>query len=198
MKEHLILFAHPYEKSFCSSIKNAILEESVEKGVNTTVRDLYELEFEPLLSSKEIVALQKNKQYEDVLVEQELIRKADIISIIYPIWWTQMPAVLKGYLDRVFSHGFAYKAIGHHQFEGLLKGKKVFIFNTIGTTMQQSIDEGLINAMKTLLHKGVIEYVGMEVESHKYYNPFEMKEEEFETTLMDIKNIFNDFYKDNL
>ncbi|MFK5879822.1 MAG: NAD(P)H-dependent oxidoreductase [Flavobacteriaceae bacterium] len=193
MKEHLILFAHPYEDSFCSTIKNAVLAQNKENGVNTTVRDLYELNFNPLLSSKEIVALQQGQQFEDVLLEQKLINKADVIHIIYPIWWTQMPAVLKGYIDRVFSNGFAYKSIGHHQFEGLLKNKKVFVFNTIGTTMKVSIDEGLISAMKTLLHKGFIEYVGMDVSSHQYFNPFEMQKEEFETTLQEIKNTLNNF-----
>jgi NAD(P)H dehydrogenase (quinone) len=197
MSKHLILFAHPYEKSFCSSIKQAITEQNKENGIQTITRDLYKLNFAPLLSSQEIIALQQGTQFDDVLHEQKLITEADVISIIYPIWWTQMPAILKGYIDRVFSNGFAYKSVGHHQFEGLLKNKKVFIYNTIGTTMQESVDQGLIAAMKTLMHKGFIEYVGMEVSNHQYYNPFEMKKEEFETTLQTIKNHINNFNLNN-
>ena len=191
--KHLVIYAHPYEKSFCSSLKNMIIETSKAHNIHTVERDLYKMDFSPVLSADEIVALQKGEVSSDVLEEQQLITDSDLITFIYPIWWTQMPAILKGYIDRVFTHGYAYEAVGHHTFEGLLKSKRVAIYNTIGTTMKESVDQGLIDSMKKLSHTGIIEYVGMDVSLHKFINPFEIKEDEFDLILKQNKAAFKNF-----
>ena len=191
--KHLVIYAHPYEKSFCSSLKNMIIDTSKARNIETVERDLYKIHFSPVLSANEIMGLQKGEVSNDVLKEQQLITDSDLITFVYPIWWTQMPAILKGYIDRVFTHGYAYEAVGHHKFEGLLKFKRVAIFNTIGTTMKESEDQGLIDSMKNLSHSGIIEYVGMDVSLHKFIKPFEIKENEFDLTLKQNRAVFENF-----
>src|SRR5690606_40356054 len=98
------------------------------------VRDLYDLGFDPVLSPAEL------KQYEDeekaisvdVKAEQEAILWADHIIFVYPTWWWSMPAILKGYFDRVFVPGFAF-SVSEKGIEGLLKGKKAWIIQTTGS-----------------------------------------------------------------
>ncbi|MEJ1715164.1 NAD(P)H-dependent oxidoreductase, partial [Escherichia coli] len=77
------------------------------KGHEVEVRDLYEMQFQPTLGRSEMIG----GIGEDVVVEQEYLKWADVITFIYPIWWTGLPAIMKGYIDRVFSYGFAYKYV---------------------------------------------------------------------------------------
>lgn len=84
------------------------------------VRDLYAINFQPVISSSEVIG----GIGEDVVREQEFLQWAEVITLIYPIWWTGMPAIMKGYIDRVFSYGFAYKYVNGVQM-GLLKERKL-------------------------------------------------------------------------
>jgi NAD(P)H dehydrogenase (quinone) len=65
----------------------------------------------------------------------KFITQTDAITFIYPIWWTVLPAILKGHVDRVFSYGFAY-SYGEAGINKMLTGKKGFIINTHGTPQE--------------------------------------------------------------
>ena len=120
---HLILFAHFNENSFGSAIKDTILNELKAKGHNVEVRDLYKLNFNPVLTYNDMSGLRGGNIPPDILEEQKLIRWADTINIVHPIWWTGLPAILKGYFDKVFTYGFAYQYTDKGV-DGLLAGKK--------------------------------------------------------------------------
>lgn len=108
--KHLIIFTHPNNQT---SFNQAILEQTVKTGqklgVETRVRDLYALDFNPILSWEELQAAQQKITPAEIRYEQELIDQSDLITLIYPLWWMGFPAILKGYLDRILSHGVAYK-----------------------------------------------------------------------------------------
>ncbi|MCM3698648.1 NAD(P)H-dependent oxidoreductase [Paenibacillus macerans] len=133
-----IVYAHPRKESF----NHAILETSVQtlrqKGHEVIVRDLYAMEFQPVISSSEILG----GVGEDVEQEQEYLKWADVITFIYPIWWTGLPAIVKGYIERVFTYGFAYRYVNGEQ-NGLLKGKKAIIINTQGKSHAQYTASGI-------------------------------------------------------
>ncbi|PGP03311.1 NADPH dehydrogenase [Bacillus cereus] len=109
----LIIYAHPSPSSF-----NAAILEHVQKGIgetnhSVTLLDLYKEQFE---------------RYRD------LVKAADTLLFIYPIWWWGMPAILKGFIDRIFVAGFAYKYEGALP-KGLLKGKKAWVINTLDSPL---------------------------------------------------------------
>ena len=107
---HLIIFAHPNsERSFGRAIANRIEQISQEKGVNVFFRDLYEMNFNPILSHEELQNTNKGIIPEDIQQEHDFILQADLITLVYPLWWMGFPAILKGYLDRVLSHGLPIK-----------------------------------------------------------------------------------------
>lgn len=107
---HLIIFAHPNSaRSFGRAIANRIEQISQENGVNVFFRDLYEMNFNPILSHEELQNANKGIIPEDIQQEHDFILQADLITLVYPLWWMGFPSILKGYLDRVLSHGFAYK-----------------------------------------------------------------------------------------
>lgn len=159
--KHLIVYAHPRKGSLNHAILQTAVEGLQQKGHEVVVRDLYELNFQPVLSSSEM----NGDIGEDVVREQEFLEWADVITFIYPIWWTGMPAIMKGYIDRVFSYGFAYKYVKGTQM-GLLKGKKAVIINTQGKSHAEYEANGMANALRLTSDKGIFEYCGLDVMYH--------------------------------
>ncbi|WML34607.1 NAD(P)H-dependent oxidoreductase [Clostridium sp. OS1-26] len=104
---HLIIYAHPSSASFSNAILEKVKECSMKKGCKTEVRDLYSIGFDPILRAVDFEGLCGGNTPEDIKREQNYIEWADLITFIYPIWWTGMPAILKGYIDRVFSYELA-------------------------------------------------------------------------------------------
>lgn len=107
-----------------------------QKSSSLQVRDLYQVNFHPVLSLDDMNGQRMGQVSEEVKQEQEFISWADHISFIYPIWWTGMPAIMKGYIDRVISYGFAYRYDQGVQ-KGLLRGKEVTIINTHGKSNEE-------------------------------------------------------------
>jgi len=136
MKNAVILYAHPNPKSFSNAIKETAFDFLSKNGFNVEVVDLYSINFNPILSAKDFENIQQGTISEDVKKQQEIINKSDLIVLVFPVWWYNMPAILKGYIDRVFSYGFAYVEEGD-EIKGLLKGKKVVIFANFGGSEEE-------------------------------------------------------------
>lgn len=161
----LIVFAHQHQDSFNRSILNNVEATLKEKGQEVIVRDLYKLNFQPVLTIEDTASMKTGKIPEDIKTEQDLITQAEGIIFIYPIWWSNMPAILKGYIDRVFSFGFAY-TYGEQGPVPLLKGKKGLIINTYGADEDQYEKIGMNTAFKTTMDVGVFGFVGIEAVDH--------------------------------
>ncbi len=161
---HLIVYAHPNKESFNHVILKTAVEGLQKKGHEVEVRDLYVMKFQPTLSRSEMIG----GIGEDVVAEQEYLKWADVITFIYPIWWTGLPAIMKGYIDRVFSYGFAYKYINGVQM-GLMQGKKVVIINTQGKSHAEYAATGMDKALRLTSDKGIFEYCGFDVMYHLFF-----------------------------
>ncbi|MGM9924914.1 MAG: NAD(P)H-dependent oxidoreductase [Bacillus sp. (in: firmicutes)] len=163
---HLIIYAHPSANSFNSAIKATIIQKVEQSNHAIKVRDLYELHFDPVLQHEEMLDIQKNQYRPDVLCEQQHIAWADVIYFIYPTWWYSMPAILKGYCDRVFTNGFAFTSTPDGS-KGMLYGKKAFIFETAGDTEHSLLHRNLKQGMMNTMDIGILQYCGIEVLQHK-------------------------------
>lgn len=161
----LIIYAHPNPKSFNKAILNRAINVYEKEGHEVIVRDLYEMEFNPVLAAKDFVAIQSGTQRPDVLKEQMYIEEADRIIFIFPNWWYSMPAILKGYVDRVLSFGFAYHDVDGEAI-GLLIDKKAIVITTNGASIEELKLQGTIKAFETAIEKGIFNFCGMEVIEH--------------------------------
>lgn len=166
--KYLIIYAHPNPKSFCHSVKESIETQLNARGICYTTRDLYEIGFNPVLGSDDFIQFSNNITPEDIRVEQDLVASSERIIFIFPIWWFSMPAILKGYIDRVFSRGFAYDMKGH-MIRGLLKGKQVMVFTTTGGPGFAYYLLGYFWAIKTAICLGIFKFCGMQVIRHHYF-----------------------------
>ncbi|MBM7867664.1 flavodoxin family protein [Heliobacterium gestii] len=166
---HLILYAHPNPKSFNAAILDTTVSKLESKGHTVVVRDLYKMNFNPLLQGSDFELFQSGKKPADVEQEHGYIGSADVITLIYPIWWTGMPAILKGYIERVFCYGFAYQYSEEGFPVGLLTGKKGFIINTQGTPCELYDSTGMTEALKKTSDTGILAFCGLESVGHLFF-----------------------------
>ncbi|HZG80940.1 MAG TPA: NAD(P)H-dependent oxidoreductase [Brevibacillus sp.] len=127
----LVINGHPDPESFCSSLTRAYKEGAATNSADIRTIDLSQISFEPNLK----YGYRKRTELEDVLIEaQEFIRWADHLVFVYPTWWGTMPAVLKGFFDRVFLPGFAYQYRPNSTlWDKLLTGKSAHLIVTMDT-----------------------------------------------------------------
>lgn len=132
-KNILLILGHPSENSFCNALLDAYKKGVESAGTSCKTIYISRLKFDVNLADgyKTDEAMQLEQ---DLVVAQELIQWADHIVLAYPNWWGFMPAVTKGFIDRIFLPGFAFR---HHSGkifpEKLLKGKSMRLLITMDT-----------------------------------------------------------------
>ncbi|UBM59629.1 NAD(P)H-dependent oxidoreductase [Marinilongibacter aquaticus] len=131
-----IIFNHPYDQSFCSAIL-----KSVQKGLEKANHeiDLFHLDrdgFNPVMTAADLKAFRDHKPIDRKVIEyKERLEKADHLIFIFPIWWELMPAMTKGFIDKVIFPGIAYTYTngGYSMAPRLKKVKSVTIITTMNT-----------------------------------------------------------------
>ncbi|MEW6728499.1 MAG: NAD(P)H-dependent oxidoreductase [Pseudomonadota bacterium] len=126
----LIILGHPDSETYCGALEQAYARGADMSGAEVRRLNLGELDFDPLLHHgyKEIQTLEP-----DLVYAQEAIRWAEHLVIIYPTWWGDMPAVMKGFFDRILLPGFAFKMISAWRWRKLLKGRSARLIVTMDT-----------------------------------------------------------------
>lgn len=133
----LSIIAHPSPLSFSHAMAEAAAATLLAAGHSVQTHDLYEEGFNPV----QPVGETENTRSDDALVEQHCaaLQAADLILVFHPNWWSQPPAILKGWLDRVFRLDTAYRYPEGAGLEyapvGLLRARAAFVFNTSNTAV---------------------------------------------------------------
>jgi NAD(P)H dehydrogenase (quinone) len=167
--KNLIIYAHPNPASLNHFFKETVLQSLKNSEQEVVVRDLNAIHFNPVLSLEDMQGQRMGKVADDVKTEQDFITWADQIIFIYPIWWTGMPAIIKGYIDRVFSYGFAYRYDQGIQ-KGLLTGKSTIIINSHGKSNAEYEAIGMDKALALTSDIGIFNYCGLAIKQHFYFD----------------------------
>jgi NAD(P)H dehydrogenase (quinone) len=167
--KHLIVYCHPNPDSFNNAIVDAFIGSLKAKGHEVVVRDLYAMEFDPVLKAADFEAIREGHTPTDIKTEQEHVKWADAFTMVYPIWWTGLPALIKGYVDRVFSYGFAYAYGEDGNIRKLLAGKKGLIINTHGTPAEIYSKSGMYEGLTITSDTGIYEFCGIEPVGHLFF-----------------------------
>ncbi|MBD3247920.1 flavodoxin family protein [Candidatus Falkowbacteria bacterium] len=127
-KKILVILGHPQKKSFCGSLAERYMEGAKRRGHVVKFLALGDIKFNPILES----GYSKVQELEpDLKKAQDMIKWAQHLTFIYPIWWANLPALLKGFIERSFLPGFAYKFRGHSiWWDKYLRGKSARIMAT--------------------------------------------------------------------
>ncbi|WP_281638131.1 NAD(P)H-dependent oxidoreductase [Flavobacterium marginilacus] len=168
--KHLIIFSHLNPASFTKAIVDEVATKATAKGDEVQIIDLYGEGFNPVLAMPDIEFMFMGKEMPtDIQKYQEAITWADHLTIVYPMWWSQMPAMLKGFIDRVFSHGFAFQ-ITENGPVGLLKGKTAHVYINMNTPTAVYEETLMLTAQLRTIEVGIFEFCGIKTETTFFGN----------------------------
>lgn len=163
--KHALIISHPNANSFTASVAKAYATACMSLHQEVVVRDLYEIGFDPCLKAGELPFASNFRPGPDVMVERDLLKDCDVYALFYPLWLNAPPAMMKGYLDRVFGFGFAYGADGH-SYNPLLKGRKLISFSSSGAPLVWVKQTGALAAICALFDDYFAGLCGMSALEH--------------------------------
>jgi NAD(P)H dehydrogenase (quinone) len=158
--KHALIIAHPRLESFTATTAGAYQQACEELGHQTIRRDLYRMDFDPCLKPQEIPGDAHFEPAADVLAERAMLADCDVFALFYPLWLNTPPAILKGYLERVFGFGFAYGA-GGRSYIPLLGGRKFISFSSSGAPVDWLKQIGAFDALCVLFDECFATLCGM-------------------------------------
>ncbi|MFT3803837.1 MAG: NAD(P)H-dependent oxidoreductase [Burkholderiaceae bacterium] len=185
----LIVYAHPEPRSLNGSLKDFAVRRLQEDGHAVQVSDLYAMNWKAALDADDDTAnapgarfdperdsrraFERGTQSPDIAGEQDKLRWADAVILQFPLWWFSMPAILKGWVERVYAYGFAY-GVGEHSDthwgdrygEGTLAGKRAMLMVTTGGWASHYEPRGINGPIDDLLfpiQHGILFYPGFDV-----------------------------------
>jgi NAD(P)H dehydrogenase (quinone) len=153
----LIVFDHPRRTSFCGSVLDSFVSGLEAAGHDAEIADLRAEGFDPRLGVEDEPDWgNPEKEYSPaVLAEQSRIESADALTFVFPVWWWSLPATTKGWIDRVWSNGWAYGGKKLHH-------RKALLIAVCASDAEHYAKRGYDVAMRTQLITGIVNYCGIE------------------------------------
>ncbi|KAM5138839.1 NAD(P)H dehydrogenase [quinone] 1-like [Mantella aurantiaca] len=181
-KTALVVLAHQERTSFNYAMKDAAVTALKRNGWKVLETDLYALKFNAVLSRNDITgepndpnhfkygaetlqAWKEGRLSKDIVEEQKKVEKADLVIFQFPLYWYGMPAIMRGWIERVFTMGFAYSFQTMYS-GGLFKNKKTLLSFTTGGPPSMYTNCGLsgdINVILWPMQNGILNFCGFQV-----------------------------------
>jgi NAD(P)H dehydrogenase (quinone) len=177
----LIVFAHPERKSFNGALFDTAVETLTASGHTVETSDLYRMDFEPRSGPWSFLDIQNHEFFKpqaeerhatqtgtfapELEVEMRKVEAADLVIFQFPLWWFALPAILKGWVDRVFAMGRFY-GDGRFYANGVLRGRRALLSLTTGGPEASYVRGGRMGDLYGILrpiHRGILEFVGYSV-----------------------------------
>jgi len=150
-----ILFAHPAKNSFSREVLTVFTRGLGDVGHTFETNDLYATVFNPEMDAadyhRETCWIPDAPLPPDVAAEQEKVSRADVLAFIYPVWWSDCPAMLKGWFDRVWTYGFAYFYDADDQRQTKVKVQKAVVLCPAGHTVEHLEETGIAESMRRIM-----------------------------------------------
>jgi NAD(P)H dehydrogenase (quinone) len=125
--------------------------------------------FDPLLKASERPDAPSHAPGADVAAERALLDDADVFAFVYPLWFNAPPAMLKGYIDRVFGAGFGYRTLRNGGEDPLLVGRRMISFTSSGSTRARLEEQGAWMSIRQLFDAHFANMCGLEVVDHVHF-----------------------------
>jgi NAD(P)H dehydrogenase (quinone) len=142
MVSHLVILGHPSTESFNATLAEAYMATVRSKGQHAILRDLYAIDFDPLLKEAERTASGPTMVPDDARHELELATQSDVVVFVYPLWFGAPPAIIKGYLDRVFGAATRYVDFTNPK-KSPFAGKRLAVISTSGSSLPWLEGQGI-------------------------------------------------------
>jgi NAD(P)H dehydrogenase (quinone) len=177
----LLVYAHPEPTSFSAALKDAALRTLVASGHTVELSDLYAEGFDPVAGrhdftgvadparlhyqSEQLHASKTSGFAADLVREQARLARADLLVFMFPLWWGGLPAILKGWFDRVCAYGVAY-ADGKRFDQGYFVGRRALLALSTGGTPERFSPDGTYGDIRQVLYsveRCILAYLGLEI-----------------------------------
>jgi NAD(P)H dehydrogenase (quinone) len=177
----LIVYAHHEPTSFNAAMVSHATSVLTEAGHSVRLSDLYAIEFNPVSDRRNFTTVANAERLDqqaeerhaalnggfadDIAEEMSKVAWSDLIIFQFPLWWMGMPAIMKGWIDRVFALKFAY-GDGRWFERGWLAGKQAMLALTVGGSEQSYSGEGMYGAIDAIvepIHHGILGFAGFSV-----------------------------------
>jgi len=219
-KTILIVYAHPEPTSLTRRFVTETVQILERQGQTVLQSDLYgmgwkatfdEHDFPNRINNDRLGFIQESQhayathqQTQDVAAEQDKLLAADAVIFHFPLWWFGMPAILKGWIDRVYAYGFAYGYKGegnrYRYGDGILKGKRALLSVMVGGPAEDYSPRGINGPLEELLFPithGALFFPGMNVlPTHAVYGTGKLSKvsvaKELAAWRLCLENLFND------
>lgn len=168
--KHAIIVGHPDPSSFTLAMANTYASCLAARGHTTIVRDLYRLDFDPCLKLSEIPTRADWSPGQDVLEERQLLKDANVFAFVYPLWFNSPPAIIKGYIDRVFGAGFGYSYLHAGGQEPLLANRHLIHITASGSSSAWLNEQGAAGSARTLFQDTFAHVCGLRVRPHIHFD----------------------------
>lgn len=168
----LVVFCHPRRDSLTGAILDAFTSGLAEAGHAVEVADLHAEGFDPVMPlADEPDWNDGDKRYSPaVLAEQARIARNDAVVLLFPVWWWSMPAMLKGWIDRVWNNGWAY---GKRN----LAGKQGLVLGVAAAGAEMYARHGYDKAIAAQIDVGILAYCGLKhAPAHIFHDTLESGE----------------------
>ncbi|WP_298486738.1 NAD(P)H-dependent oxidoreductase [uncultured Maribacter sp.] len=178
MKKTLIINGHPDKESFNYALSDAYKKGAISSGADVKEINIRELNFNPNLQ----FGYRKRMELEpDLIAAQEKLIWANHIVWVYPVWWSSVPAIMKGFLDRILLPGFAFKKRENSLLsDKFLTGKSARIICTLD---QPPWYYSLVykSPSHNAIKKGTLHYIGVKKVRITTIGPIRLSKEKFRT-----------------
>ncbi|XP_026124015.1 NAD(P)H dehydrogenase [quinone] 1 isoform X1 [Carassius auratus] len=181
-KTALIVYAHQSPVSFNAAARDVAVQALTKQGYKVLVSDLYAMKFKASATEEDIkgdlknpehfiynnemmVAWQDGRLSDDIAEEQQKLEQAELVIFQFPLYWFSVPAIIKGWIDRVLTQGFAFTLQKMYD-NGVFKDKKAILSFTTGGMKSMFTPDGVngdINVLLWPLQNGVLRFCGFQV-----------------------------------
>ncbi|KAM8858154.1 ribosyldihydronicotinamide dehydrogenase [quinone]-like [Synchiropus picturatus] len=180
-KKVLIVYAHQSGASFNAAARDAAVEVLSAQGCSVEVSDLYAVKFRAAATAEDVgevknpehfryaeetkLAWEEGKLSADIMEEQRKLKEAELVIFQFPMYWFSFPAILKGWIDRVLTLGFAFSPEKRFS-EGVFKDKRALLSFTTGSQQSMFSSNGINGDMNVTLwpmQNGILHYCGFQV-----------------------------------
>ncbi|XP_035274546.1 NAD(P)H dehydrogenase [quinone] 1 [Anguilla anguilla] len=178
----LIVYAHQSPASFNAAARDVAVEVLEQQGCRVVISDLYAMNFSPSATVRDITGQLRNPEHfcygdesmwaweegrlsDDIKEEHRKVEEAELIIFQFPMYWFSVPAILKGWLDRVLTQGFAFSLVKMYN-NGIFKDKKAILSFSTGAPESMFLPDGINGDMNVTLwplQNGVLHFCGFQV-----------------------------------
>ncbi len=156
----LTVLDHPNPASFSAAVARQFMDGAKAAGHSVELADLHAEGFDPRWTMADIEAESRATTLADVAREQERITRADAICLVFPLFWWGMPSMIKGWVDRVWTWGWAYDQLDDPE-RSLQRARSGVLLIPAGARSDEMKNAGYLAALETAWIKGTFGYFGL-------------------------------------